>query len=160
MPDNGSPGRRAGEGAASALRHLQQDGDRTAQAAVGPLRSQFTVLVIDDQDAKRYSILRTLEHAGYRVAEAATGHQGKLMAADANAVVLDILLTDTDGFEVCRALRAQPQTEALPILLVSDAFTSSSAELEGQRAGANAFLRGALAPDQLTRTVDRLLGIA
>ena len=70
-----------------------------------------TILVVEDDDALRLSLCRTLEHHGYRVLSAAAGDEALAMAA-AHEGPVELLLSDVvmprmNGFEVARALREQ-----------------------------------------------------
>jgi signal transduction histidine kinase/DNA-binding response OmpR family regulator len=82
---------------------------------------QPAVLVIED-DAAAGELLRVhLESAGYAVLVATSGRQGTAWAAlvRPDAVLLDILLPDIDGWEVLQRLKADPVTRAIPVMVVS-----------------------------------------
>lgn len=83
--------------------------------------SRHTILVVEDDSALRDTIAYNLRGDGYRVLTAADG-VAALESATRNAVslvVLDIMLPRMDGLEVCRQLRAKPETEHIPILILS-----------------------------------------
>jgi CheY-like chemotaxis protein len=83
-----------------------------------PTREPPLILVVDDHDAGRYVMARTLANAGFKTIEASHGRQA-LALADAerpDLVLLDIKLPDIDGFEVCRRLRANPNLASLAIV--------------------------------------------
>ena len=77
------------------------------------------ILAVDDNPAALYATTRILKSAGYEVMQATTGSAALAAAHDADMVVLDINLPDIDGFEVCRRLRARPETAQLPVLHLS-----------------------------------------
>jgi signal transduction histidine kinase/DNA-binding response OmpR family regulator len=79
------------------------------------------VLVIDDDPAALALYRRALGAEGFDVLEAASGGEGlRLAEADAaEAIVLDILLPDLDGFEVAARLKANPATASIPIVVVT-----------------------------------------
>jgi CheY-like chemotaxis protein len=82
-----------------------------------------TILTVDDNDALRYSLTRTLRGEGYKVLEARTGAEALALADQfPDLITLDLNLPDFDGFEVCRRLRANPQTAHIPILHISATF--------------------------------------
>jgi hypothetical protein len=87
----------------------------------GPIR----ILAVDDNPAALYATSRVLRSAGYEVIEATTGAAALAAAGRADLVVLDVNLPDIDGFEVCRRLRARPDTAQLPVLHLSATFTQS-----------------------------------
>jgi signal transduction histidine kinase/DNA-binding response OmpR family regulator len=82
---------------------------------------QATVLVIEDDPAAAELLRVHLDGAGYAVLIAGTGRQGVAWASHArpDAVLLDILLPDIDGWEVLQRLKADPLTRAIPVMVVS-----------------------------------------
>ena len=67
------------------------------------------VLILEDEDNIRSFVVINLKRAGYEVVEAATGQEAldKLQSEqDISVAILDIMLPDIDGFEVCRRIRA------------------------------------------------------
>ncbi len=82
---------------------------------------QRTILVVDDDAALRDTLAYNLRGEGYLVLTAADG-VAALEAARHNAialVLLDLMLPILDGLDVCRRLRAQPQTAKVPILMLT-----------------------------------------
>ena len=88
----------------------------TESPGAGPL-----VLVVED-DRQAWDLLaHHLVHAGYRVARASSGQQALMMARDLrpDAITLDIVLPDQDGLTVLTQLKAHPDTQATPVIVVS-----------------------------------------
>ena len=85
------------------------------------INEDFLILVVDDDDAIRFVASDTLADAGFNIIEAKNGKQ----ALDAfkthkpDLVLLDLVMPEIDGFQVCEALRAQPQNETLPIMIMT-----------------------------------------
>ena len=75
-----------------------------------------TVLVIEDDLANRALLTALLERAGYRAVTASDGPSGLAAALEIapDLVLLDVGLPGMDGLDVCRRLRADPRTVALP----------------------------------------------
>ena len=75
------------------------------------------VLVVDDELSVRETIAFNLRREGLRVAQAATGSQALALATDLDpdAIVLDVMLPEMTGYEVCRAVR---ERSAVPILML------------------------------------------
>src|SRR4051812_27265742 len=122
-------------------------------------RKTRTVLVVDDNPAHRYAMTRVLKNAGFKVEEAWNGPAAVEAASVADAVVLDVFMPGMDGWDVCRALRANPPTQALPILLYSAAY-GEEARAESERAGGDAFYPSPVPPDALVGKLVSLMGIA
>lgn len=79
------------------------------------------VLVVDDDPAQRDLLLYNLEAAGYRVATAADGDEALLLAAEQgpDLILLDWMLPRLSGIEVCRQLKARPDTRDAAVIMVS-----------------------------------------
>jgi two-component system KDP operon response regulator KdpE len=96
------------------------DGDRvTAPGAAGAIPERPTlVLVVDDEEQIRRVLRSILRTRRYQVVEAASGEQGLIAAIEQppDAVILDLMLPDMSGVEVCRELRAWYSG---PILILS-----------------------------------------
>lgn len=101
------------------------------------------ILVIDDEPSTRVLFKSRLEDLGHRVMLAANGAEG-LMAARSGE--FDLFLVDiglgsgVDGFEVCRRLKAVPQTNAVPVVLISGLSSTREDLHRGYNAGCEAFL--------------------
>jgi PAS domain S-box-containing protein len=119
----------------------------------GPIR----ILAVDDNPAALYATSRVLRSAGYEVVEATTGAAALAAAADVDLVVLDVNLPDIDGFEVCRRLRARPDTSQLPVLHLSATFTHAADFTQGFEAGADSYLTRPVEAPVLIATVRTLL---
>src|SRR5919202_629136 len=103
------------------------------------LRSR--ILVIDDHPDNIALIRAQLEREGHTVSVAVDGNAG-LEAATASrpdVILLDVLLPDLSGYEVCRRLRASNATRATPILMLT-ALQDRADRLQGLEAGADDFL--------------------
>ena len=76
------------------------------------------VLLVDDQPANLDVLRRMLEDRGYQVLLAPNGAVALKNAARAkpNLILLDIMMPEIDGYEVCRRLKADPETEAIPVI--------------------------------------------
>jgi signal transduction histidine kinase/CheY-like chemotaxis protein len=106
----------------------------------GPRPDSPLVVVIEDDDELRIFIAETLA-AIYRVEVAGDGEEGLALvrARRPDAVVSDIAMPRLEGTELCRRLRADPETRTLPILLVT-ARRQVDRVLEGFEAGANDYI--------------------
>ena len=91
-----------------------------AAPPVSPAPSPL-VLVVDDDHATRELITRGLEKEGFRTLTAASGDEAIRLAREKrpDAVSLDVLMPGTDGWTVLRALKADPLTASIPVVMVS-----------------------------------------
>jgi len=120
---------------------------------------QITILNVDDDETARYTTSHVLHRAGFAVLEAATGSAALDLAraAPLHLIILDVNLPDMSGFEVCRRLKADPATAAIPVLHLSATFTKSTDRTEGLENGADAYLVQPVEAAELLATVRSLL---
>jgi PAS domain S-box-containing protein len=99
------------------------------------------VLVIDDSPTNVANIRLELEQVGYEVMTASTGRDGVGAAVTRlpDVVLLDVLMPDIDGYEVCRQIRAAPGTSAVPIVIITG-LQGSADRILALEVGANDFL--------------------
>lgn len=156
-------GNRSGTGVQSILQHMHRDKRQRAapQASMScaEARSARTVLVVDDVEANRYALSRTLKAAGYNVSEASLGAEALKMASSASAVLLDVQLPDELGFAVCEKLRSDGRTKELPVILMSAVFVEESYRNRGTGLGADTYLVSPIDPGNLVEALDVLMGI-
>ncbi len=122
---------------------------------------RVTILHIDDNEANRYVVTRILQNAGFTVVEAATGATGLEAVANfqPDLIILDVQLPDISGFEVCRQIKANPETAFIPVLHLSASFVQSQDKAEGLDSGADAYLVQPVEPIELLATLRSLLRI-
>ena len=96
------------------------------------------VLVVDDTEGNRYTVSRLLRDAGMRVTEAETAAEAMLHLGTTvpDLVVLDINLPDASGHDVCRAIKADPRTAAVPVMHVSASYVTNADRAYGLEHGA------------------------
>src|SRR4051794_3878796 len=99
------------------------------------------ILVVDDSPLVASSLQTILQTEGYEVQIAASGEAAISAVADElpDLLLIDAYMPDLDGFEVCRRLRAAPETQTLPIVLLSGRG-SIVEKLAGYQAGADDYL--------------------
>jgi len=116
------------------------------------------ILVVDDNPPTRYSTSRVLRAAGFNVVEAATGREAIIKSAEGpDLIILDVNLPDLDGFDVCRRLRATPQTARTPVIHLSATFVKDDDKVQGFEAGADGYLTHPVEPPVLVATVNAFL---
>jgi putative two-component system response regulator len=79
------------------------------------------ILIIDDEERNRRLFEVFVKADGHQVASAASGEAGLAAAATSapDLILLDLMMPGRDGFEVARALKANPVTQAIPIIVIS-----------------------------------------
>ena len=122
-----------------------------------PPRRRPVILNVDDEEIKRYTITRILRRDGYEVKEAESGQRALELVAGVDLVILDVNLPDMDGFEVCRRIKADPATAALPVLHLSATYVQSVDRVHGLDVGADAYLTQEVEPAELVATIRALL---
>lgn len=116
------------------------------------------VLIVDDEVGLCKMFVMGLKAQGFQAEYALSGAQA-LALIHANlpdAIVLDLMMPDTDGFEVIRYLRSQPATEKLPIVILS-AIARPEAEQEVLLLGANVFVHKPVTPRDLAATIRKVI---
>jgi signal transduction histidine kinase len=120
--------------------------------------SSITILAVDDNEALRYSLARSLREAGYKVTEAGSAEEAfSLAAKNPDLITLDVNLPDMSGFEVCRKLKTDSQTAHIPILHISSTFVDPDSRVRGLAGGADAYLAEPIDRAELIATVGALL---
>jgi len=117
----------------------------------------FRALIIDDDRDLVSLIRRTLEFtAGWEVDTALSGAAGIELARSAppNVILVDVMMPEMDGYEVCRRLRADAATRAVPIVLLTARRDLDERQLAG--AGAAGVLFKPFQPQDLARQVREL----
>lgn len=117
------------------------------------------ILVVDDETLVRSMMCDGLAAAGHTVLAASSGEEALQVVHTARpaCVLLDIMMPDLDGYDTCAALKADPQTASIPVLLVS-ATTDARVTDEAKKVGAAAVLRKPVRMDELQRAISQVLG--
>jgi diguanylate cyclase (GGDEF)-like protein len=104
----------------------------------GPAGGQPTVLIATHQEASSRSLESIFVPSGYRVIKAYTMAQtlARARAVSPDAIILDTVLPEGEGLEVCRELRRDPQFALTPIILMSSDHATRQERTEALRAGA------------------------
>jgi PAS domain S-box-containing protein len=119
------------------------------------------ILNVDDNDGARYAKSRILSRAGFEVIEAANGTQALELARASlpDLILLDVKLPDINGFEVCRQIKASPETAAILVLQTSAAAVQSIDRIRGLDGGADSYLIEPIEPAELIAHVRALLRV-
>jgi DNA-binding response OmpR family regulator len=116
------------------------------------------ILVVDDEPEAVELVEFNLRQAGYDVFTAADGAEAltKSRAKTPNLIVLDLMLPEMSGLEVCKTLRRDPATAAIPIIML----TAKAAEIDrvlGLELGADDYITKPFSPRELVLRVKKIL---
>lgn len=116
------------------------------------------ILVVDDNLDVIKMVGLLLQTRGYEIIAAQSGTQAlaKAQSENPDLIILDIMMPDMDGYEVCRRLRADPTMANLPILMFT-AKSGTTDKVTGFQAGADDFLTKPIHPDELMSRVETAL---
>ncbi|HUN10146.1 MAG TPA: response regulator [Aggregatilineales bacterium] len=116
------------------------------------------ILIVDDDIDSLKLIGLMLQRQGYEVIAASAGNQALAKATSENPslIILDVMMPDMDGYEVCRRLRANPDTKAIPIIMFT-AKTLVDDKVAGFEAGADDYLTKPTHPAELASRVKNIL---
>jgi len=112
------------------------------------------ILVVDDSIESVTLIGLMLERKGFEIIAALSGKEAlaKAESEQPEAVILDVMMPDMDGFEVCRQLRTNPATAGIPVLMLT-AKTHVKDKVAGFQAGADDYMVKPIHPDELASRV-------
>ncbi len=112
------------------------------------------VLVVEDDPELNELVGAYAQLCGFEYHAALNGRSALHQAHDHPpcAVILDLMLPDVDGFEVCRQMRKDPTLTSSPIIILS-ALNSDLDKKRGLECGANVYLTKPFDPDQLMATL-------
>jgi two-component system alkaline phosphatase synthesis response regulator PhoP len=97
-------------------------GEEARAKADGPKK----ILIVDDDFASRHLLVKELQPEGYRTATASGGSEAVRMLKEnpPSAVVLDVMLPEIDGFQICRAIKQSKRYRHIPVILMSAVIDS------------------------------------
>ena len=121
------------------------------------------ILIVDDDPDIVESVGTILKKKNHEVIEAYGGNEGleKARKEKPDAIILDVMMPDKDGYEVCKELKADPDYSNIPILLLTAVVSQISKTTYTHRMGmeteADDYVDKPVEPSELVRLVERLL---
>lgn len=117
-----------------------------------------TILIVDADHATIKYVSLILENEGYRVVSAQDGDEAlsKMQEAKPSLVILEILLPNKNGYQICRAIKETPALRDLPVLFLS-AKSQPSDRFWAKRVGADGFVAKPFDPADLLQEIHALL---
>jgi PAS domain S-box-containing protein len=106
------------------------------------MKEKGLILVVDDSPAALYSTCRILQKAGYETIEASTGMDGLRLTIEhrPDLVLLDVVLPDIYGYEVCRRIKEEANLTGTPVILISSLDTDQDHQAQGLEFGADGYI--------------------
>jgi phosphoserine phosphatase RsbU/P len=119
-----------------------------------------SLLLVDDNPTNLQVLYQTLETTGCKLLVAKNGETALSIAqkASPDLILLDIMMPGIDGFEVCRRLKSDPVTAAIPVIFLS-ALTDTKDKVQGLQLGAVDYVSKPFQPDEVTARVNTHLTI-
>lgn len=119
------------------------------------MAEQQSILIIDDDPLIRRIVTRTLDAKGYRAMEARSGAEGLQLALKdpPDLILLDLMMPGMDGFAVCTALRQNPTTTNIPILMLT-ALDQTDSKVRGLQTGADDYITKPFNMDELQMRIE------
>ena len=123
--------------------------------------SHKKILLVEDNEFNRKIVRNLLAKQPYELMEAHDGEAGVAAARRdrPDVIVMDVQLPKLSGLDATRALRAEPETANIPIIVVTS-FALSGDDKKAMDAGASAYLAKPYSPRQLLDTIRRMVGDA
>jgi CheY-like chemotaxis protein len=125
------------------------------------MAEQMTILVVDDEPEILFATARVLRSAGYQVEEAETG-KGCIEAARKHIpdlILLDVVLPDMDGYEVCRQIKGDEASAGTYVMLLSGSRTASDDQSQGLEMGADGYVARPIPNRELLARVEAMMRI-
>lgn len=120
--------------------------------------TEAKILLVDDEASIRELIRFNLERAGYRVQEATDGNEAinAVRQTKPDLVVLDLMLPGLDGLDVCRLVKGNRETAAIPIIMLT-AKTEEVDKVIGLELGADDYMTKPFSPRELVARIKAVL---
>lgn len=114
------------------------------------------ILAVDDEAAILELLELSLKKNGFEVVTAADGHAALAKAAGVDLIVLDVMLPELDGFEVCRRLKLDKATQSIPIIMLTAKLDEIDKVL-GLELGADDYMTKPFSPRELVARIKAVL---
>lgn len=116
------------------------------------------ILIVDDEPITIRLVRAALAKTGYEILSASNGREAfeSIQAKKPDLIILDVMLPDINGFEICARLRQDPLTKMLPVMMLTTLNTVEE-KVKGFQAGADDYLPKPFSPDELLMRVQVLI---
>jgi len=114
------------------------------------------ILIVDDSPAQIKMMGDLLEHEGYQPVGLSDPHKVEetISTEKPNIILLDVVMPDRNGFQLCRELKARAEFSSIPLILVSSK-SSESDRFWGHQMGADGYIAKPFTREELIRAIRR-----
>lgn len=125
----------------------------------GSGKTRKKILLVDDEAPLRALVSATLEASHYEFLQATNGKEGLEVARreKPELILLDVAMPEIDGFEVCRQLKADPETSGITIIILT-ALSQEANRRRGREVGADGYIVKPFSPTALLKKAQEILG--
>ncbi len=120
-----------------------------------------TVLLVEDSLTETQVLTRYLNQAGLTVVSVKSGEEAQIKLQSSqkpDLVILDVILPGQSGFELCRQLKSNSSTQAIPVVICSTKGTDAD-KLWGSMLGADAYIPKPVDQQKLMQTIQKLTAV-
>lgn len=123
------------------------------------LPEQKRILIIEDDPAELFALKKMIQEAGYDVLTAADGEAGLnlIKKEKPNLVFLDIILPKINGFDILELVKKDPQTMAIPIIVLTNLNDEETALKSKTLGAADHLIKMQAYPHDIIRKIDQFL---
>jgi len=142
------------------IRYAGADATSRSAAAPRPSVLPLRVLVVDDDEAARYTVASFATRAGTEVLEAENGLAGIARAQNdhPDVILLDLMMPGIGGHEVLQRLKSDPSTANIPVIIVTSRFVNEEEKKQILTKAVDVIYKGDLARETVTGAIDDALG--
>jgi len=129
------------------------------------MSQQKRILVVDDEPDFTAIVQGFLEKEGFKVEVAYNGEEGleKVRSNPPDAIVLDVMMPEKDGYTVCKELKGDDQTRNIPVILLTAVASHVSStrytHYDGMSTEADDYISKPASAEEITKSLKRLLGL-
>ena len=116
------------------------------------------VLLVDDKREIRLLVQMTLKGSDYEFYGAADGKEAveKALSVKPDLILLDVMMPEMDGFKACRHIKSSPETESIPVIMLTAKGEEMDIE-KGRECGADDYFIKPFSPLELLKKIDKIL---
>jgi twitching motility two-component system response regulator PilH len=117
-----------------------------------------TILVVDDVQTDRELIGKVVQTTGHRPEYAGDGEEAieKAKTVKPALILLDVVMPKQDGFATCRKLKKDPETEKIPVVLVTSKNTETD-KFWAEKQGSDGYIVKPFSPDELVKIIRKFV---